>query len=77
MTFNSLLGKYRKISFSGRDKGNSFERLMQAYLQTDPKYVYKFKKVWLRNEFPGKSDLGDFDTGIDLVTLIHDGDYWA
>lgn len=77
MTFNRILDKYRKISFSERDKGERFERLMQAYLQTDPRYAYLFKKVWLWDEFPGKNDLGGFDTGIDLVALTLDGDYWA
>jgi predicted helicase len=77
MSFQKILDKYRKISFSERDKGNRFERLMQAYLQTDPKYAYQFKKVWLWNEFPGKKDLGGSDTGIDLVAVTHDNDYWA
>ena len=77
MTFQKILDKYRKISFSERDKGDRFERLMQAYLQTDPKYAYLFKKVWLWNEFPGKDDLGGGDTGIDLVAFTYDGDYWA
>lgn len=77
MSFNKLLDKYRKISFSERDKGERFERLMQAYLQTDPKYAYRFKNVWLWNEFPGKLDLGGGDTGIDLVALTQEGDYWA
>ncbi|MFN0187991.1 MAG: DEAD/DEAH box helicase family protein, partial [Bacteroidia bacterium] len=77
MSFNIILDKYRKISFSEKDKGDRFERLMQTYLQTDPKYAFRFKKVWLWNEFPGKSDLGMFDTGIDLVALTHEGDYWA
>ncbi len=77
MSFNKILDKYRKISFSERDKGNRFERMMQAYLQTDPKYSYLFKKVWLWNEFPGKRDLGSGDTGIDLVSMTNDGDYWA
>ena len=76
-TFSTVLDKYRKISFSERDKGDRFERLMQAYLQTDPKYAYRFKHVWLWNEFPGKLDLGGGDTGIDLVAFTHDGDYWA
>ena len=65
--FNSILEKYRKISFSERDKGDRFERLMQAYLMTDPKYSNQFKNVYLWNEFPGKKDLGGSDTGIDLV----------
>ncbi len=75
--FNTVLEKYRKISFNERDKGDRFERLMKAYLLTDPKYAYKFKKVWLWNEFPGKNDLGGGDTGIDLVALTLEGDYWA
>jgi len=77
MTFQNILAKYRKISFSERDKGDRFERLMQAYLQTDPKYSYLFKRVWMWKDFPGKSDLGFSDTGIDLVALTHEGDYWA
>jgi len=76
-SFQKVLNKYRKISFSERDKGDRFERLMQAYLQTDPKYAFLFKKVWLWEKFPGKNDLGGNDTGIDLVALTFDGDYWA
>jgi len=76
-TFKTILDKYRKISFSERDKGDRFERLMQAYLITDPQYANRFKRVWLWNEFPGKSDLGGSDTGIDLVALTVEGDYWA
>ena len=77
MSFQAILTKYRKDSFSERDKGDRFERLMQAYLKTDPKYAYLFKKVWLWNEFPGRSDFGGGDTGIDLIALTLDGDYWA
>jgi predicted helicase len=77
MSFQRVLDKYRKISFSERDKGDRFERLMQAYLLTDPKYANQFKKVWLWNDFIGRRDLGGSDTGIDLVALTFDGDYWA
>lgn len=77
MTFKQILGKYRNISFSQRDKGDRFERLMQLYLKTDPKYANIFKNVWMWSEFPGKDDLGSSDTGIDLVALTHEGDYWA
>ena len=76
-SFTKVLQKYRKISFSERDKGERFERLMKAYLLTDPKYANQFKKVWMWNEFPSKADLGGTDTGIDLVALTNDGDYWA
>ncbi len=77
MNFQKILDKYRKISFSERDKGDRFERLMKAYLLTDPKYSNQFKKVWLWNEFPAKADLGTNDTGIDLVALTHSNEYWA
>ncbi len=77
MTFKKLLEKYRKYAFSERDKGDRFERLMQSYLQTDPKYAHRFKKVWLWNDFPGRNDLGGSDTGIDLVASTHEGDFWA
>lgn len=76
-SFTKVLEKYRKISFSERDKGERFERLMKAYLLTDPKYANQFIKVWMWNEFPSKADLGGSDTGIDLVALTVDGDYWA
>ena len=45
MTFQQVLDKYRKISFSEKDKGYRFERLMQAYLQTGPLYASRFSKV--------------------------------
>jgi hypothetical protein len=34
MSFQNILDKYRDISFSERDKGDRFERLMQGYLMT-------------------------------------------
>ena len=76
-SFLKILDKYRKISFSEKDKGERFERLVKAYLLTDPKYAYNLKKVWLWEEFPGRNDLGGNDTGIDLVALTNEGDYWA
>jgi predicted helicase len=75
--FTKILEKYRKLSYSQKDKGSRFERLMQGYLQTDPMYAATFKTVWLWDEFPGRKDLGGGDTGIDLVALTYDGDYWA
>lgn len=75
--FIEILDKYRRISFNQKDKGERFERLIKAYLLTDPKYAVKFKKIWLWSEFPSKSDLGGQDTGIDLVAQTNEGDYWA
>jgi len=36
MTFQDILAKYRSESFSERDKGNRFERLIAAYHFTVP-----------------------------------------
>lgn len=72
---NAILDKYRQGSFSQRDKGTRFERLMRAYLLTDPRYAPLFSEVWLWGEFPGRHQFGRGDTGIDLVALSREGDY--
>ncbi|MCW5873446.1 MAG: DEAD/DEAH box helicase [Anaerolineales bacterium] len=77
MSFKSILDKHRKLAFSKRDKGDRFERLMQAYLLTDRTYADRFNKVWLWSEFPYRADLGGIDAGIDLVALTVEGEYWA
>ncbi|MCC6726486.1 MAG: DEAD/DEAH box helicase [Saprospiraceae bacterium] len=75
--FTTILAKYRQDANSERDKGNKFERLMQAYLQTDRQYADKLSNVWLWNEFPAKDHFGGKDTGIDLVARTVMGEYWA
>lgn len=72
-----ILEKYRVKSYSERDKGSRFERLMQAFLQSYPLYRNKLKNVWLWEDFPCKQSLGDIDLGIDLVAFTYEGDYWA
>lgn len=76
-TFQTVLNNLRKAAFSERDKGDKFEKTMKTFLQTDPNYAYKFKSVWLWNDFPARKDFGGKDTGIDLVALTNEGDYWA
>jgi predicted helicase len=71
------LKKYRASSFSERDKGARFERLMQAFLQTYPLYEGKFRHIWLWNEFPHRQDFGGKDIGIDLVAQTVEGNFWA
>lgn len=75
--FNDILIKYRDASFSQRDKGTRFERLMQGYLQTDPKYSTKLKNVWLWEEFFARREFGQMDLGIDLVAETNSGEFWA
>lgn len=76
MSFSKILSKYRDISYSERDKGDRFERLIQAYFYTDPKYTH-LTKIWLWNEFPYRKDFGGQDIGIDLVAQTTEGEYWA
>lgn len=76
MAFKKILDKYRVSAHSERDKGTRFERLIQAYLYTDPKYRH-LEKIWLWNEFPYRSSFGGKDVGIDLVALTTEGEYWA
>jgi predicted helicase len=76
VSFDTVLNKYRKVSFSEHDKGDRFERLIQAYLYTDPKYTH-LTKIWLWNEFPYRKDFGSHDIGIDLVAQTGEGEYWA
>ena len=77
MTFQDILAKYRAVSISERDKGDRFERLMQAFLQTVQWYAGTFRHVWLWREFPYKQNLGGKDTGIELVAQTVEGDFWA
>lgn len=76
-TFIDILNKFRKESFSQRDKGFRFERLMQAYLRTTTLYESLFENVWLWLEFPYHNQFGGKDVGIDLVARTLTDDYWA
>lgn len=74
---DQVLAKFRNESFSERNKGDKFEHLMQAYLQTDPTYASKFSDVWLWSEFPYRANFGGTDLGIDIVCQTYAGEYWA
>lgn len=77
LSFKDVLTKFRNEAFSERDKGYKFEKLMKAYLEIAPEYNGKFKEVWLWEDFPYRRDFSGKDTGIDLVALTVEGDYWA
>ena len=65
VTVHDVLGELRSASWDERDKGDRFERLIAAYLHTDPLYVQKYDEVWRWSDWPGRD--GRPDTGIDLV----------
>jgi predicted helicase len=65
MTVYDVLDELRVSATSEVEKGSRLERLVKAYLRTDPVYAEQFSDVWLWNEWPGRG--GKHDTGIDLV----------
>jgi hypothetical protein len=75
-----LLGRCR---FScAKEKGDVFERLVQLFLLTKPKYKTELSAVWLaRSEIPTKVRkrlcLPFTDEGIDLIAQTRDGKFWA
>ena len=75
LSLQDVLKKFRDTSFTQKDKGTRFERLMRSWLRTDPRYSGLFSEVWLWEDFPSRGDFGGKDTGIDLVARTHEGDY--
>lgn len=64
-TFADVFDKLYFSATSEREKGTSFERMLQEYLRVEPKFSDQFSNVWLWQEWPGRA--GRPDTGIDLV----------
>jgi len=65
MTIHDILAEFRQAASSNRDLGDKFERLIVAYLKTDPLYRDKFSDVWLWMDWPERGKRPD--TGIDIV----------
>lgn len=70
-----LLGDLRSTALDERDKGDKFERLIKAFLKTDPEWSAKFSDVWLWSEWDGRGNVPD--VGIDLVAKHSDRDGFA
>lgn len=75
--FQQVIDRYRTQSFSEADKGSRFERLMIAMLRTLPPYSDELCHVWPWREFPYRQSISKHDSGIDLVGMTTQGDYWA
>jgi superfamily II DNA or RNA helicase len=58
-----------------QQRGFEFEHVCQWFLQNDPAYISRLKRVWLWKEWPGR--WSDADSGIDLVAEDTDGKRWA
>ena len=76
-SFFALLNKIRSESFSEKDKGTKFERLVRDYFRTSKRFTEQLDQVWLWNDFPFRKDFGGKDLGIDLVARTKDESYWA
>ncbi|MDA8119537.1 MAG: DEAD/DEAH box helicase family protein [Gammaproteobacteria bacterium] len=70
-TIHTILDDLARAATDARDKGDKFERLMAAYLRTEPLYQDQFSDVWLWSDWPGRE--GRPDTGIDLVAQERTG----
>jgi superfamily II DNA or RNA helicase len=68
-------------SLSEKQKGDVFERLVQLYVLTKPKYRTELGGVWLRSEVPAsirkRLNLPFTDEGIDLIVQTRDEKFWA
>lgn len=69
-SIHDILSEFRAVSFDERDKGDRFERLMQAYLTTEPQYAQLYSDVWMWSDYPQRGNRRD--TGIDLVARARD-----
>src|SRR5271165_7113244 len=55
-------------------RGRQFERICKWFLTNDPLYEHQVRRVWLRDEWPGRWGA---DAGIDLVAEDREGGLWA
>lgn len=76
-SFDDILDLFRKESDTEREKGKNFEKLIQRWFLSDPRYAHVITTVWLWSDFPSKADFGTKDLGIDLVAKTDQGEYWA
>ncbi|WP_210250098.1 restriction endonuclease, partial [Microvirga aerophila] len=62
-------------------QGDTFERLTQLYLQTQPEYQSKLRSVWRWSEVPdevrARLGLPATDEGIDILAETFQGELWA
>jgi superfamily II DNA or RNA helicase len=78
-SWREIQAKWKR--FPEKRKGDLFEELVKAYLEIEPEYASKLKRVWLGREVPlavaKRLKLPATDQGIDLVAETHEGNFWA
>ncbi len=68
--FESVLEQIRNESKNTVDLGRKFEKITRDFLEIDPLYTRRFKKIWMWSAWPKRD--GN-DTGIDLIAEQYDG----
>ncbi|MFM8856762.1 MAG: DEAD/DEAH box helicase family protein, partial [Actinomycetota bacterium] len=71
--FDDLAAQFDPVD--KKRKGDQFELVCMWFLENDLIYKPLLRRVWLRNEWPGRAN--DIDAGIDLVAEDYDGKLWA
>ncbi len=74
-TIYEVLDSLRASALDERDKGDKFERLVNAFLETDPEWVQRFSSVVPWMEWEGRHGIPDI--GIDLVAKNRYDDGWS
>ena len=74
---DSLLDTYRTATATQRDRGTAFEKLIAAWLMTDPVQSKRFARAELGSEWASRHGRRRTDIGIDLVCTRHDGELAA
>ena len=70
---DSLFETYRTQTATQRDKGTAFEKLIAAWLVTDPVQSKRIAKAELWGDWAHRRGVSRTDVGIDLVCTRHDG----
>lgn len=70
---DSLLEAYRSQTASQRDRGTAFEKLIAAWLMTDPVQSKRFKRVESWSDWARRQEKDRTDVGIDLVGTLRGG----
>ena len=68
-----LLETYRTQTATQREKGTAFEKLIAAWLVTDPVQSKRIAQAELWSDWAKRHDADRADVGIDLVCTRHDG----
>ncbi|MGM0742293.1 MAG: DEAD/DEAH box helicase family protein, partial [Pseudomonadota bacterium] len=74
---DDLLHSYRDAAVTEREKGTYFERLVCAYLSTDPVQAEEYSQVWGWADWAAENGWSGKDIGVDLVAKLRNEEGFA